>query len=202
MAAIGTKFGLGGGGGPIGGAPLPKIMSGAGIKPHIFQVDASSGLTTTATRLYYVPIYLPQIYTFAGMKTRNGNTSDNGDTFRMGLYAEATAGGPGSLVNDCGEVTLDASAAIRTLSSSFSNTAIGWHYMAFHSNQAVLINQMKVATANNVGSGGDGMPVLTFDVSAGAKAVLYVDTAYGALASTAVAPTASTDAGPMMFLFV
>lgn len=193
------------GSGPIGGAPIPGIMSGAGIRSPYFVNEAGTNITTTSTRLYYIPIYLDRIFTFAGIKTRNGGTGDNGDTYRVGLYAEATAGGPGALVNDCGEITLDASASIvRTASSSFSTTTIGWHYLAFHSNQAVSMNQCTTSPGGNlVPTPADGLPTLAFNSSTdGNFAIPYVDTTYGALASTAVAPTASTNAAPVTFLFV
>lgn len=205
MADIAVKYGL------ASGVALPKIMSGAGISPDYALQHVSNPLTTTATRLYYVPIYLDAITTFAGFKTYNSGAGDSGDVYRVGIYGEATAGGPGALLNDCGEVTLTGAAALRTSASSFSNTSIGWHYLAFHAQDAAAMYSMSgrlglsgVGLVN--GAKTDALPQIGIPIVAAAAndsfPFLYVDTTYGALASTAVAPTASTQKVPIMQVYV
>jgi hypothetical protein len=198
------------GGGSLKGVPVPKIMSGTGIYPHYTFTFTSTPLTTTATRLYYVPIYLDNLTTFAGIKTYNSGAGDNGETYRVGIYNEATAGGPGSLLNDCGEITLTAAPGLRTAASSFTNTVTGWHYLAIHANSAfaiyAFVTAMGRAGSQPYDNTNEALPQFGMGSFAGGTnssyPFLYVDTTYGALASTAVAPTASINSAPAMQVYV
>ena len=178
--------------------------------PHWGIVERSTGLTTTATRLYYIPYYFNEMREFTGLKTRNNGAGDNTDTFRMGVYkatlnSTGTRGAPSTLLVDCGEVTLTAAAAERTLASAFTPDYVGWHFLAFHANQAAAMSALQVnfysssvgtivANTTKYSFGGS----VSNDFTALGVAAYYVDTAYGALASTAVAPTATTTIAPIV----
>lgn len=191
-------------GGVLGVAP-PIPFSGSEVGPH-YMVNTTSNLLTTATRLYYTPIFLHHIKAWAGIKTYNSGAGDNGEVYRVGIYEEAAAGGPGTLLKDCGEVTLTGASAIRSSANSFANTKIGWHYLAVHFNDATNMWAMQGAT-NNDPYGSQSIPVIGAMADLGGTAtpgrvVSYVDTAYGALASTAVTPTGTTTLAPLARLYV
>lgn len=194
--------------GPILGAKAPKVMSGAGIGPH-WVARVGQTLATTSTRLYYTPIYLSNIEAFAGAKTFNQGTGDTGEKYRVGIYSEASGGGPGTLQKDFGEVTLDGSSALRTSANSWTNSYIGWHYLAFHSDTAISMyawdEVYQLTAAGHVPPVIQvGMPTLSTNFANSLNRndpFMYVDTAYGALASTAVAPTTATTTSPMILLY-
>lgn len=177
------------------GATPPKLFSGQGLMPHYTEQVSSTGLT--ATRAYYIPIFIPYIETFAGLKTHNGNTGDNGEKYQNAIYDEADAGGPGSLLNNFGEITLDATSAERSAASSWTNTYIGWHYVMVHFESATNMEYM--TTTNQPSS---GMPSWQIAATPTDRNVFsYVDTAYGAPAATAVAPTAGETVAPAVMLY-
>lgn len=193
------------------GVPTPIMMSGAAIGPHWAGITNASK-TTTAGRLYYYPIYFDRIQTFAGAKTRNTGAGDNGETYRVGLYTESASGGPGSLVKDFGEVTLTGAAAVRTLASAVSTTLLGWHYIAVHHNTAAAMNSY--GAGENITGAGLVTPniyaglIPTMDPASQLNSVgpvlfsfLFVDTAYGALAATAVAPTGAEASATAVMLY-
>lgn len=196
--------------GPMGGVLPPIWMSGKTITPHYTQ-NSGVALNTTATRLYYVPFYLSRLQTFAGIRTYNSSTGDNTETYRCGIYNEATAGGPGALLDDCGEITLNNTSAIRSAASSFTNTVLGWHYLALHFNSAIAMYRIfgyqtgsdagYIASplAQQLGTLGN---MITSISSSATPTFDYVDTSYGALAATAVTPTATTNIAPSCALYV
>lgn len=185
--------------GMLNGVPGPGRISGVGAvyPPHWSFIDAIvTAMSTTSTRLYYIPYYVDQIFQFTGIKTRNQSAAQAGNTYRCGIYAiNTTTFLPGALLQDCGEVTLTGAVAERTLASSFTPTYIGWHFLAIHANQ--VSSMAKSASSVNAATSGGydginmgyvfGIPAL--NGSYASFGAYYVDTAYGALASTAVAPT-------------
>lgn len=192
--------------GHVWGVKPPKVMTGANLGPH--YVFTSATLTSNANDLYYIPIYVPEIATWAGIKFQNSSAGDNTEVIRFGIYQEASGGGPGSLLADLGTVTLDASSAQRTLASSWTNTYIGWHYIAVHFQSATGVNACAAqATDSSAGrvtpTPSAGMPQITLSFSTyiSASVFLFVNTAYGALASTAVTPTSSTTTAPYVLIY-
>ena len=199
-------------GGSFNGVLPPIWMAGTHVFPS-WCIDDPAALTTTATRLYYYPIYLDRVVAFAGARTFNSGAGDNGEVYRVGVYAEATAGGPGALAKDFGEVTLTGAAALRTLASAWTNARPGWYYIAVHADSAFAIYAFRsivsissvgyVATYIARGSIGALNPgSAEWATPADGYQFMYVDTAYGALAATAVAPTNSTPAAPAVRLYI
>lgn len=190
--------------GPIAGV-------GAIFPPHWATLTNANALTTTTNRLYYIPYYFQAVRAYTGLKLYNNNTGDNGDKCRAGVYQfNATTGLPTSLVIDAGEVTFTGAAAIRTLAASFSPAYVGWHCLAIHFNAAV--DMQWVSTLESLSAAGlavgfpakNGFGVSTPVLGSGASTfgAYYVDTAYGALAANAVAPTAISTQGPGVYPYI
>jgi len=199
------------GGGPFSfyGSPGPTYISGRRYLSSVYTIgQGGAGLGTTSTRLYYMPIYIWEAHTFTGASMFNSGVGDNGDTLRLGLYTHSATNGPTSLVIDFGEITLTGAAAERVLSSSVSIGSPGWYWIAFHSNQALdvypgVIAGQEISNAGRYPIAFQGFfgDFATPGISASQMiAAWYVDTAYGALASTAVAPTARTTPAPLVWL--
>lgn len=191
--------------GPFGGAkaPLPPSGMTAMFLPHWAYVNTVAGLTSTTTRLYYIPYYFPVAgLSYTGLKCHNSGAGDNADTLRLGVYqASATTGLPSTLVIDAGEITLSGAAAVRTLASAWTAPYEGWGFLALHCNQAAEFYAFTNVSASSTAVGVIfpapsiqlfGAPSTTFAISNTATnfGAYYVDTAYGALAASAVAPTA------------
>ncbi len=200
------------GSGAMGGVMPPKILSGMGIGDPVGRVITSSDqVTYSANDLIYIPIFIPRIVTFAGCKTYNSGTGDNGDTYKCALYSEGASGGPDSLLKDFGEVTLTASSAIQTLASSYTMTTVGWHFFGIWFNDGSEMFALHTsARTTNVGyAPGAGIenhnPHFGFHDHASGGGIPFahhVNTAYGAWASTAVAPTTSQGNWPNFRLYV
>lgn len=199
--------------GPFNGTTAPIPISGVnGLTiPHWASIQQAV-LTTTATRLYFIPFYFPRAgLAYSGLKSRNTGAGDNGDTYRQGVYqADFTTGLPSTLVKDCGEVTLTGAAAMRTLASSWTTPYEGWGFLAHHANQAA--DMQPLSNINSTASTAVGLitsfaqnfmfgidnTTLNLSPVAATFGAYYVDTAYGAFASTAVAPTAITTLAPIV----
>lgn len=178
-----------------------------------YGVPTNTNIGAAATRLYYYPFPVLAATTFNRAYTFNQGTVDSGEKYRTGLYADdAAAGGPGTLILDFGEVTLTAAEALRTQTISLDlSSYVGQHvWFAFHnetSNMSIYTVQFPMAVAT-VGSG--VLPAMFGPLFGSIGKVLngadafspckYVDTAYGALASTAVAPTTEITAAPLIAL--
>jgi len=188
------------------GIVAPPQITGcdANFPPH-WGVVGSGGFSTTATRLYFLPYYFREIIQYTGLRARNQGTGDNGEKFRLGAYTMDTTGHPASLIVDAGEVTLDGSAAARTLATAWTPPYIGWGFLcAHHNSSASMYGVSDRETVSSVGYVQTNLASTLFGqtntaVEAGATTNLfggfYVDTTYGALASTAVQPTGVTQIG-------
>lgn len=207
---------VGGGAISVPGAPFAGFSTGRYLWPQWGAFGSAMTITTTSTRLYYYPIYIPKAQTFASASVYNSGAGDNGETLRIGIYSNNN-GLPGTLLSAYTEITLTGAAAERNVAVSLSLSA-GWNWCAIHHNSAAA---MYGINASYQLSAAGMLPNLatqaikdfgtlafapTFDYnlgSQGAYAGFYVDTAYGALASTAVAPTnTSLLAAPLMVLKV
>jgi hypothetical protein len=190
--------------GPIEGAPFIGYDTGVRNMPHYIGRSGAT-LTTTATRAYYIPYFVAEAVTFSSLLTFNQGVGDNTDTYRLAIYANDGTAGPGTLIQDVGEVTLTGASALRTLSATINLEAYAnqWVWVMFHANQAADMYDMKcsISTADYTtralmfGTLGSEFASTTAD-----RIFRYVDTAYGAAAATAVTPTATTAAAPAFAL--
>jgi hypothetical protein len=210
MSTIEQKFSFGAEGGQFNGVEAPFPIAGVAARylPHWAVHNKNADLTTTAGRLYYVPYFFPKIISYTGLAFYNGGAGDNAEVWRAGVYqASNSTGLPSALIQDCGEGTLTAASAERLLATAFTPAYIGWHYIAFHANSAsnfkAISNISSASTDAGMiqacpGSHLFGKTSLITDSISNSFGAYYVDTAYGALASTAVAPTAITTLGPLV----
>jgi hypothetical protein len=190
---------------------LPGSMFSANQVPSRFITNAyylpigyfqgESAMTTTATRCYYTPLTIWTQKSFAGVSLYNTSVGDNGEKFRIMVFKDdGSGGGPGTLEKDFGEITLTAAAALRTLSSSW-NALPGTYWLACWCDSASSVEAMRpFAFTSLVGivsqpSISNFIGDFTAPTTGGTGNLYtfchYVDTAYGAAPSTAVAPTAS-----------
>jgi hypothetical protein len=192
MADIGQKFGLTAGG-PYG-FKFPGFHTNMSYGCPF--ADAGGGtLNTTATRLYYSPFFVGAAVTFTRCYTQNQGAGDNGEVYRTGAYANDGASGPGTLISDFGEVTLTGATALRTQTISLDLSAyVGqWIWLAQHHNSEVAMYDQKIPVTAPYWPQAMalfGSRIVThFDAANAIAFFRFVDTAYGALASTAVAPS-------------
>lgn len=121
------------------GAKGFKMMPGKYYRPpHLVQVNTPSTMNTTGARYYTVPFIIEQPTALAGAWCYNGGAADSGDKFKMALFSEAAAGGPGTMVKSFGEGTFTGAAALNSLTSSFS-AAPGRYYLEFVTDNAVTM---------------------------------------------------------------
>lgn len=189
---------------PASGAPFIGYDTGLCYWPH-YITKSGATLTTVATGAYYIPIFIAEPISFSSIRTYNQGAGDTGDTYRLAVYANDGTAGPGTLIQDIGEVTLTAASARRTITTTINLQAYTnkWVWLMFHANQAAAMYDMSVALTSaeyingtsGFGTFGDG-----FSSTVGNGVFRFVATAYGAAASTAVAPTASTQIAPSIVL--
>ena len=132
MAEIGAKFGLGGSGGIMNGAPRLITLASTAIRPP--NLAPSTGtITMTASQYYYAPIYLVAGDVFTGAWCYNQSAGDSGKKVKIALWFQATAGGLGTTAKNFGEVTLTGAAASRLFASSYTVTVTGWYFLGITS---------------------------------------------------------------------
>lgn len=192
-----------------GGILAPIRPTGTSIRPH--WTVPMGGLATTATRIYYNYIYLDQVETWTGFRVYNSGAGDNGLVYRLGIYTMASTGLPGTLIGSSAEQTLTGASAVRTVaaSSTFTNTYVGWHFTAFQASSTPSFYSCQAGDTTSGFVNPIAASLGTMDTSGadfgigGAKlySFLYINSAYGALASTAVAPTNSTNQSPEIRLY-
>ncbi len=183
--------------GPYYGIAPPKFRSGQSYLPTGYAITGET-IATGAADLYYYPFWCPTTQTFTGAKSWNQGAGDNGETFRMGIYKDdGSGGGPGTLVIDFGQVTLTGAAALRTLASAVTLPGGQWYWFAQHFNSSMSMFGMS-QSATAVGPTPPLQIATGYLMTTSPSATLgtnyvggfFVNTTYGALAATAVAPSA------------
>lgn len=191
-------------GGMFGGIRAPAKIAGKYFTPpHLTPSLTSASFSTTAARYYFVPFYIDRPTTFAGAWFFNGGTGDNTKNGKIAAYAEAAAGGPGALAKSFGAAGITATAALRTLASSWAATP-GWYYLAFVNDSAATMYAMAPSgIQTNVGLIGTplAMQLGRFSyagpsaaITNGGPAADYVAGTYANFPeATALTPTATAD---------
>lgn len=118
------------------GLPSPLLQVGKLKFPQHLSL-AGGSITTTPSRYYDIPIFIDRIESFSGVKFHNSGTGNSGHKVKVAIYDESDIGGAGALAKDFGEVTLDGAATLRTLSSSWTPTKVGWYYLRLATDSAV-----------------------------------------------------------------
>lgn len=203
----------------INGIPTAGWASGQTFLPYGMTLQGN--ITTAADDRFYFPFFVDRTVTFSGARTWNGGAGDTGETLRLGVYSNNN-GLPDVLLKDFGEITLTGATALRTLANAVTLPGPAWYWQcSAYSAASTMRGMTPLATVSSVGF----MPVTPINMLTGFKlttipsitaglnqsAGFYVSTAYGALPSTATAPTSelspNTWAGgseiyPMMGLYV
>lgn len=196
--------------GPFNGIrALPQIAGVAAFfPPHWAYLNNGSAMTTTINRLYFIPYYfLKSGLTYTGLGSRNTGTGDSTEKYRQGIYqADSITGLPSTLVQDCGEVTIGASAATNLLAVAWTAPYEGWGYVCHHAQTAAAVLGLQ-----NIGFSSTDVGLIqaqpstymfgTSTLNQGDATATFggyfVDTAYGALAANAVAPTGIVTLAPI-----
>jgi len=126
------------------GVPPVKFRSGDLIVPQHLMLSFYP-YTYTASLYVEVPIYIERVETFSGVKFHNSTTSNRGAKVKAAIYGETDAGGR-SLAKNFGEVTLDATAALRTLASPWTPDKPGWYFLRSVADGAVNVYGMAASS--------------------------------------------------------
>lgn len=196
MTSLNALYGASGGSSLFGSQKAPKYISNAFYLPPGFFRRATT-VTTTANRCYYFPLAIQHPHTFQGATTYNQGTGDNGEFIRMMVFEDD--GGPGDLLKDFGQITLDNTSAARTLSSSWAAVPGTYWGAIWFSAATAMYGMGHFIQSTNVGATMGGVYALDHAIgsmtadfgSSGSVSAHYVDTAYGAAPAAAVTPTAS-----------
>lgn len=183
---------------PHAGFRPPKLITNTFILPAGYFA-LSSNNSTTVNRCNYFPLPIWEAHTFQGASVFNAGAGDNGEKFRLMVFRDdGSGGGPGTLEKDFGEVTLTAASAIRTLTSSWV-AAPGMYWGAVWGDSVSSMISMapwqedtKCMLLDLGAEMGYFTPLGNNQIVYG----MYVDTAYGAAPSTAVAATATLTSAP------
>lgn len=186
-----------------GAGPL-RYVSNWYYPPNSGVMDpGTQTLTTTDTRLYYIPFYVFESHAFDIMAVYNSGVGDSGDDVRVGIYSHHKDYGPRVLKNDFGELSFGASASAEESESDEIFLTRGWWWGAIHCNGAADMYAIRSRVASYGllrGQSEIGVPSLTSNAIDDVNYFPYVDTTYAALASTAVAPTNVTSIVPKFWL--
>ena len=162
-------------------------------------------LTTTDTRLYYIPFYVFQSVSIDLLAAYNSGVGDSGDDIRLGIYSHHASYGPRTLKVDFGEVSLTGAAAALVPTADETSLTRGWWWAAVHCNGAADMYAMRSRIASGYllrGGQEFGLPALNSATLDDVNYFPYVDKTYAAMSSTATAPTTCTSIVPKLFFKV
>lgn len=184
--------------GPYGGLLPPIPMAGMAFFPYGYA-SSDGTQAITANRIYYTPFPIFRTTTFAGARFADSGAGNNGFNVRLGIYAEASTGGPGTLLKDFGAAALTGTAGTHALANAVTVAGPQMCYVALLSDSAATLKCMGPIYESSAAGfiGIPGAPTLIGDFSAtvnftgnGATPMgLNAAQAYGALPGTATAPT-------------
>ena len=186
----------------LGGLSPPKITTGKYYPPPFANINLTvNAMNSTATRLQYWPFYIREVRSYQSVAVYNSGAGDNGETYRLGWYDDNGAtGGPGTLLKAYAQGTLTGAAALREFADAWTPNSIGWKWFAFHTNSAAgWLGYQTVSGTPIIEDSGSDLGAYTV-ANNYSQTASYVDTTYGALASTAVAPTAGVILSPAFWL--
>lgn len=199
-----------------------KIGGGGGVPPYFneslvaesyitdryYQPTVNFNLFANRTPAADIMVFVPFIpfatHTFTKIALINRATSDSGEKIRLGIYNSSDAR-PTSLLLDAGEITLDATIAIRAITISQSLTANTLYFLAFVCNATMTVLGGKKI------SGEDGMVTPLFHTfgfdsynigitdSDDPYSMLAQAHPYGVLPATAT-PDQAVNNGPIIFM--
>lgn len=121
--------------------------------------------TCSANNLIFLPFVPFRTYTFDAICIYNGSAADSGSKLRLGVYNDSGNGYPGTLLVDAGEVTLDATTALREIvfSGGRTLTANTIYWLAFFADSGLSIRTMIDSASNNAGI--NSLPLASWGMS-------------------------------------
>lgn len=189
------------------------LVPGAGPLKYVsnWYYPANSGvmdpgtqtLTTTDTRLYYIPFYIFESHAFDAAAVYNSGVGDSGDDVRIGIYSHNKSYGPRTLKVDLGEISFGASADVEETAESEFYLTRGWWWAAIHCNGSADMYGIRSRIASGFllrGQSEIGVPIITAAAFDDVNYFPYVDKTYAAMSSTATAPTNITSIVPKIWL--
>lgn len=186
-----------------GAGPL-RYVSGWHYPLNSGVVDpGTQTLTTTNTRIYYMPFYVFESHLFTLATVYNSGTGDDGDDVRFAIYSHHRSYGPRTLKLDFGEITFDGTADSQASEAGEAYLTRGWWWGALHCNGAADMYAIRSRVASSQmlrGQNEIGVPSVTAAAADDANFFPYVDSTYGAFATNAVAPTDVTSIVPKVWL--
>lgn len=157
---------------------------------------------TTANRVWYAPFWCQEAHTFTGIGIYQSGSGVTGNA-RFGVFANS-GGLPGALVIDAGVAAFPGSTGLRIVAASIALSARTAYWLAMVADAALVVHSLSANAAD--------YPALTQSVISqgafnpeyaalnGGGGMCYAALTYGALPSTATAPTADADNGPPLIL--
>lgn len=131
------------GGGGLFGVRPPAIIAGKFSLPDGYIRANSNTVTLTASRYYYAYKYVDRIETFSGVKFHDSGAGNNGKKVKVAAFTlDQETGAPNAVAKSFGEVTLDGTAGIETMASSWTPSEIGWHLIALTSDSDPVLYSM------------------------------------------------------------
>jgi hypothetical protein len=97
--------------------PNKGYIAGNYYAPTVGGRFTTDSYTTQLNEIHFSPFLCARTHTFTGITLGNQSAAESGNTFRLGIYNDDN-GRPSTLVLDAGEVTLDATAALREIAIS------------------------------------------------------------------------------------
>ena len=115
-----------------------------------WYADGQQTTIVTANWLYYLPIYVPSLFTYTGIICQV-TTGASGITGRLGIY-NWSGGGPGALALDAGTVLCSGTGSKEiTISQALD---AGWYFLTFICNGAPTLRTMDALKAASPPHGG------------------------------------------------
>lgn len=153
--------------------------------------SGSTGLTSGTT--YYSPFYVHSDITISGFCFYNTSSSEAGKKARIGIYA-SDGGRPGTLLIAASEITIGATSALREATLSQALTK-GWYW------GAIITDGMSVTRLQGSDLFDCGWSMESGPPDGSSQIRTSVSGTYGALPSTPVLPTSSSQS-PIFYLKV
>lgn len=196
MASNLAQFFTAGGDGVSPGVGFFGYATGKYYGPSVFPAVAVTR-TLDANRVYYSPFWSQEAHSFTGISVQQTNAAPTGNV-RLGVYNNS-AGAPGSLLIDAGVVAFPGSTGIRTVTATITLAARTAYWLAFVSDAAVNALGAE-ATGGHTVMASLGSYSTLYIAQNGFYGGTYAAFTYGALPSTATAPTLNADVTPYVVL--
>lgn len=119
---------FGNGAKPFYGVEMPKLSGFKKLPPGYAPLSGAYDGSFAGTMIFF-PLAVTDLQPILSVSIKGGGASDNGKKFRIAL---ADNDGSYTVLKDWGEGTLTGSLAVQTITSTYTPTRIGLHWLTFH----------------------------------------------------------------------